>query len=60
VLIIQVENPRPSEQTPAAYHQGLGLKNASARVRLLFGESASLELDLSLPNRASATVRLPL
>jgi sensor histidine kinase YesM len=58
-LIIQVENPRPTEHAPTPYHQGLGLKNASERLRLLFGEAASLELDLSAPSRASATVRLP-
>jgi sensor histidine kinase YesM len=39
VLIIEVENPRSSQHSPAAYHQGVGLKNASERLRLLFGES---------------------
>jgi sensor histidine kinase YesM len=60
VLIIEVENPRPTEYASPARRQGVGLKNASERLRLLFGEAASLELDLSPPNRATATVRLPL
>jgi len=60
VLIIEVENPRPTEQASASYQQGLGLKNASERLRLLFGDNASLVRDLSSPNRAAATGRLPL
>jgi LytS/YehU family sensor histidine kinase len=58
-LIIRVENPRPADHASPPYHEGVGLKNASERLRLLFGKSASLELDLSRPNRATATVRLP-
>jgi LytS/YehU family sensor histidine kinase len=60
VLIIEVENPRSATHLSPPYPHGVGLKNASERLRLLFGESASLELDLSPPNRATATVRLPL
>jgi sensor histidine kinase YesM len=60
VLIIEVANPRPADRTTAPYQQGVGLKNASERLRLLFGDTASLELDLSQPGRAAATVRLPL
>lgn len=60
MLIIEVENPRSAEHVPASYHQGVGLKNASERLRLLFGDSASLELDLASPKHAAATVRLPL
>lgn len=58
-LFIEVENPRPSSASAAAYNEGVGLKNSSERLRLLFGSAASLELDLSNPQRAAATVRLP-
>jgi sensor histidine kinase YesM len=39
--------------------EGLGLRNASERLRLLFGPAAKLELDLLDPARAVAKVRLP-
>jgi LytS/YehU family sensor histidine kinase len=60
VLIIEVENPRPTDRRTLPHQHGVGLKNASERLRLLFGATASLELDLSQPGRAAATVRLPL
>jgi sensor histidine kinase YesM len=59
ILIIEVENPRPASTSAAPDNPGVGLKNASERLRLLFGSAASLELDLSDPHRAAATVRLP-
>jgi LytS/YehU family sensor histidine kinase len=58
-LLLEVENPRPPIQQPTAYSQGVGFKNCSERLRLLFGTAASLQLDLSDPQRAVARVRLP-
>ncbi len=57
-LIIQIANPRPIT-TPVPSAQATGLKNSSARLRLLFGGRASLQLDLSRPGEAKAEVRLP-
>lgn len=57
-LILQVENPRPPAPTPAA-QEGVGLRNARDRLRLLFGERAGLELDLSKPGLATARLRIP-
>ncbi len=59
MLILEVENPRPPAPTHAA-HEGVGLRNARDRLRLLFGERASLELDLSKPAVATARLRIPL
>jgi len=59
MLILEVENPRPS--TPIrTTHEGVGLRNARDRLRLLFGARASLELDLSEPTVATARLRIPL
>jgi Histidine kinase len=58
ILNLQVANPRaaaPAEATNA----GVGLRNAHDRLRLLFGERASLDLDLSQPAVATARVRIP-
>jgi LytS/YehU family sensor histidine kinase len=57
-LIIQISNPRPIT-APVRSAQGTGLKNSSARLRLLFGGRASLQLDLSRPGEATAEVRVP-
>jgi sensor histidine kinase YesM len=37
----------------------VGLANANERLRLMIGPSASLKLDLSRPQHAVATVRIP-
>jgi two-component system sensor histidine kinase AlgZ len=58
-LILEVENPRPPAPTRASAHEGVGLHNARDRLRLLFGERASLELDLSRPDVATARLRIP-
>jgi two-component system sensor histidine kinase AlgZ len=58
-LVLQVVNPRPSDATNQK-NEGVGLRNSTARLRLLFGTRASLHLDLSQPGRATAEVRLPL
>ena len=57
-LVLEVENPRP----PAPRHEtgeGIGLRNAAERLRLLFGERARLDIDLSRPAMATARVRIP-
>ena len=57
-LNIEVENPRPASpsQSPS---NGLGLRNAVERLRLLFGADAALDLDLSRADRALARIRIP-
>jgi two-component system sensor histidine kinase AlgZ len=70
MLILEVENPRPQApsrspalvpaQAPASMpHEGVGLHNARDRLRLLFGERASLELDISQPAVATTRLRIP-
>ena len=57
-LTIEVENPRP--QSPSrSPSQGVGLRNAAERLRLLFGAAAALDLDLSRPDLALARIRIP-
>jgi two-component system sensor histidine kinase AlgZ len=57
-LQLTVTNPRPLE-APSTRVEGVGLKNATERLRLLFGARASLRLDLSQPGVAVASVRMP-
>jgi LytS/YehU family sensor histidine kinase len=57
-LTIEVENPRPSAPLPVSSH-GIGLRNAAERLRLLFGGSARLDVDLSRPDVALARIRIP-
>jgi sensor histidine kinase YesM len=59
VLVLQVENPRPPAPGRAP-HEGVGLRNAHDRLRLLYGARASLDLDLSKPAVATARLRIPL
>jgi len=59
MLNLEVENPRPSAPIRVT-HEGVGLRNARDRLRLLFGERASLDLDLSQPTVATARLRVPL
>jgi Histidine kinase len=57
-LLLEVENPRPvSVARPAG--EGVGLRNAAERLRLLFGPEAQLNLDLSVASRAIARIRIP-
>ncbi len=58
-LTVRVSNPRPSDREAGA-SEGVGLKNSSERLRLLFGSRARLNLDLSQAGKAIAEVRLPL
>jgi sensor histidine kinase YesM len=57
-LLLEIGNPRPVDDDKEP-KEGLGLRNASERLRLLFGPAAKLELDLLDPARAIAKVRLP-
>ena len=57
-LRIRVTNPRPKD-VEAANTAGVGLKNSTQRLRLLFGDRASLRLDLEEPGLATAEARLP-
>jgi Histidine kinase len=59
MLVLEVENPRPPAPIRTA-HEGVGLRNSHDRLSLLFGERASLELDLSKPRVATARLRIPL
>jgi sensor histidine kinase YesM len=59
MLILEVENPRPAVSSRAA-HEGVGLRNARDRLKLLFGSSASLELDVSKQAVATARLHIPL
>jgi hypothetical protein len=58
ILNLEVANTRPSAPTVAT-HASVGLRNARDRLRLLFGERASLDLDLSRPAVATARLRIP-
>jgi hypothetical protein len=58
MLKVEIENPRPPAPVSAA-GEGVGLRNARDRLKLLFGARASLDLDLSKPNVATARLRVP-
>lgn len=57
-LLFRVDNPCPP-QAAATAGEGIGLRNGAERLRLLFGESAKLDLDLSTPTLARTTLRIP-
>jgi hypothetical protein len=57
-LSLKVENPRP-ERLQDATQEGIGLRNAGERLRLLFGPDATLHLDLT-QQPVSATARVPI
>ena len=62
MLVLRVENPRPTSASPHEAdggRRGLGIRNATERLRLLFGTRASLVLDLTQPGMARAEARLP-
>jgi LytS/YehU family sensor histidine kinase len=58
-LTLEITNACPNPAPGRDAGQGIGLKNLSERLRLLFGPAASVRLDLSVPGRARAEVRLP-
>jgi hypothetical protein len=57
-LAIEVTNLRPPSAVASSGPQ-VGLQNARERLRLLFGAGATLDLDLSDPERAVARVKIP-
>jgi hypothetical protein len=57
-LALEVENPRPAAPRREV-GEGIGLRNAAERLRLLFGERASLDVDLSRLAMATARLRIP-
>jgi hypothetical protein len=58
ILSVEIENSRPLAPIPAS-GEGVGLRNARDRLRLLFGTRATLDLDLSKPTVATARLRIP-
>ena len=59
LLAMEVSNPRPHSGHNST-QEGVGLKNAAERLRLLFGPRGSLELDLADANLAVVHIRIPL
>jgi len=61
-LVLTVESPLAKGAAPlsAPEGSGVGLANARERLRLLFGERATLSLDPMEGDRATARVRIPL
>jgi hypothetical protein len=62
-MLLTVDNPRPSDEERTHSMEasnGIGLANATERLRLLYGDAARLEMDLSRPRHATARVRIPL
>ena len=57
-LAIEVVNPR-SAAAATTESTGIGLANARERLRLVYGDRATLELDLSIPDRATARLVVP-
>ena len=57
ILLLRVVNSRSAGVVQAA--GGIGLRNSAERLRLIFGPSASISLDLSQPDLAVASVRIP-
>jgi hypothetical protein len=58
-LLVRVINPRPDIASTLPHGEGVGLRNAAQRLRLMYGERARLHLDLSTGGEAIAEVRLP-
>lgn len=58
LLSVTITNPRPADPARAV-HEGVGLRNARDRLRLLFGTRATLDLDLSQPLIASVRLCIP-
>jgi hypothetical protein len=61
-LEIVVENPRPDVPARPLGNEspGIGVANGTERLRLLFGEAATFDLDLSRPALATARVVIPI
>ena len=58
-LVLQIVNPRPMDDANLT-DNGMGLRNSTERLRLLYGTRASLRLDLSQAGQAAAEIRLPI
>jgi Histidine kinase len=58
MLLLDVANPRPVAAARDA-GEGIGLRNAAERLRLLFDGRASLEIDLSQSTQATTWIRIP-
>ncbi len=59
-LRLDIDHPRPAQQTePLPDSNGIGLPNAAERLRLLFGEHATVALDLSEVGHARAHAVIP-
>ena len=59
-LVIEVSNDRPLVKMGSVPSDRVGLANANERLRLMIGPHATLKLNLSHPQKAVATVRIPL
>ena len=59
LFFMQVDNPRPAAGT-GNRHDGIGLRNADERLKLLFGARAGVRLDLSDTAIASTHIVIPL
>ncbi len=57
-LTIVVAHPRPDVKAASDDDTGIGLANAARRLKLLLGDGARLDLDLTEPGRATARVRI--
>ncbi len=58
-LVLVVVNPRPETPPPDDGNSGVGLVNTRERLKLIFGETATLELDLG-ERQVTARARIPL
>jgi two-component system sensor histidine kinase AlgZ len=58
-LLLRITNPCPESGAAPEAGEGTGLRNSVERLRLLFGERASLRLDLSHAGMAIAELRVP-
>jgi hypothetical protein len=57
-LTLTVENPRPTKSSQVS-DSGIGISNAAQRLRLLFGDKATLRVDLGKPGWAKAELEVP-
>jgi LytS/YehU family sensor histidine kinase len=57
-LLLEVTNPKPVTRSRPS-QSGIGLKNSSERLRLLFGVGGQLEIDLADPHAAVVRIRIP-
>jgi hypothetical protein len=58
MLDLEIENPRPVLPLQKG-REGIGLRNAAERLRLLFGARASIDVDLSQHALATIRIRIP-